>query len=90
MNAGFVSLTATTGQHSLDIEWDHPYLFCRSYSVLLDGVPFSECANLEPGTRSCHIEDLQPLTTYGVTVIAGEVGLEDSTISRSLTTLGTV
>ena len=90
MNAGFFGLNATTTQHSMDIEWDHPYIFCRSCTVLLDGVPVSNCQNLEPETRSCHIENLQSNTTYRVTVIAEEVGLEDFIIRKSLTTRGKI
>lgn len=92
MNAGSTDFTANKTQSSLTIEFNHDYKFCKTFDVevYLDGMLKSNCENLKPEARRCVIEDLQPNTTYRVTVIAKELGMANSTMTESITTLGTV
>ena len=71
---------------SLDIEWLHPYKYCKTFTVQCNGAVVNNCTNMKPGTSRCHIGGLQPYTTYVVTVIAMEAGVKDVTWSQSFTT----
>ena len=86
MNAKFTYCTASSPTaQSLNVSWDHPYKFCRKFTVLVNDTPV--VTDLDARTTSYLIDGLQPSTTYNVTVIANELGLEDVSVSIIGTTL---
>ena len=86
--ANFTVFTENVTANSLDVGWDHTYTHCKNYTVLLNKEIISYCERLEPGTRSCHIEHLEPGTEYNVTVIAREHDTADDFAGINVSTLG--
>ena len=85
LNAMFTYCNATTPTAwSLNVSWDHPYKFCRKFTVLVNGAPV--VTDLDAGTTSYLIDGLQPGTTYNVTVIASEPEMPNVAMSNSFTT----
>lgn len=87
LNATLSKVNATITKSSLDIKWFYKFEYCKKFTVYCDGTAVDECINMEPGTSRCHIRELQPSTTYEVTVIAMEPGVKDVTWSQNFTTV---
>ena len=86
MEAQITDFTATRTTTSLNISWDHPYKFCKRFTVKLNGMPVAGCDNLKYGITSCYIDGLTPGTEYDVMVIANESGVQSVTAGHSFTT----
>ena len=87
-DANFTVFTENITANSLDVGWDHKYIHCKLITVLLNSETILYCERLEPGTRSCHIEHLEPGTEYNVMVIAREHNTADDFAGLNVSTLG--
>ena len=84
INATFAYLMASnTTYDSLNVSWDHDFKFCKDFSVFMDG---RHVANKPSRSTSYYIDNLQPNTTYHMTVVAMEPGMSNVTVSNTFTT----
>ena len=68
---------------SLEVVWNHPYIYCKKITVLLNNVRV--CTNLGPETRICRYNNLESNAKYIVKITAQEDGLNNISASNELT-----
>ena len=76
-------LASSPTEDSLNVSWDHDFKFCKDFSVFMDG---RHAADRPSGSTNYYINNLQPNTTYHVTVVAMELGMPNVTVSSNFTT----